>query len=226
MWTIKIRIREKWNPYNLRCNKFGVKIYFYSLNNYKDKNNLYAIGSGIIQGEEKNKEAFFRSLRQDKKIVKIERNKDFFVGIYKEPLKIARKREIELAYDPSIIHLKPVIFDEEGWEEWEFASPKKEIFERILDSKRIKNKEVESELLYFGDKKIENIKPLTIFPKLTPKQEKAISLAVKEGYYDFPRKIDLIKLAKKNKNSLSTFQVHLRKAESKTIPIFLRSIQK
>jgi len=222
MWSIKIRIREKWNPYNLRCKKFGIKIYFYSLNNYKEGGNLYVMGSGIVQGEEKNKESFFRSLRQDKKIVRVERNKDFFIGIYREPLKIAKKREIELAYDPSIIHLKPVIFDQDGWEEWEFASPKKEIFERILDSKRIKNKEVESKLLYFGDKKIENIMPLTIFPKLTKKQEKVIYLAVKEGYYDYPRKTDLVNLAKKNKTALSTFQVHLRKAESKIIPIFLK----
>ncbi|MDP3966310.1 MAG: helix-turn-helix domain-containing protein [archaeon] len=219
---MKIKIREKWNPYNFRCQKFGVKIYFYSLNNYKKNNEVYVIGSGIVHGEEKNKKSFFSSLCKDKKIVKIERNEDFFIGVYKEPEVVAKRRGLDLAYSPSIIHLKPVIFDNEGWEEWEFASPERDLFERILSSKRIENKEIEFKIFYFKDKKIKSIMPLSIFPELTKKQNGAISLAVKEGYYNSPRKIDLVNLAKKANSSLSNYQVHLRKAEKKILPFILK----
>jgi len=223
---MKIKIREKWNPYNSLCYKFKVQIHFYSLNYYNKAGYTYIMGAGVLQGEEKNKDSFFRSLRQNKKMVRIERNNDFFIGIYKEEIKVAKKRGIDIAYDPSIIHLKPVFFDEEGWEEWEFASPNREIFEKILDSKRIKNHEVESKLFYFRDKKIEGIMPLAIYPKLTQKQGEVIRLAVKEGYYENPRRTDLIKMAKKAKKAVSTFQVLLRTAENKLIPLFLRTINK
>jgi predicted DNA binding protein len=45
-------------------------------------------------------------------------------------------------------------------------------------------------------------------------------LAIKNGYYSSPRKINVKELAKISKLSFSTFQVHLRKAEEKLIPYF------
>ena len=58
-----------------------------------------------------------------------------------------------------------------------------------------------------------------LLPKLSQKQKQAISLAVQNGYYNFPRKTDIIKLAKISKTSFSTFREHLRRAESKLIPL-------
>ncbi|MGD9276466.1 MAG: helix-turn-helix domain-containing protein [Candidatus Pacearchaeota archaeon] len=218
MWAMKVKVREKWNPYNYRCKKFGVKIYFYSLNNYKKNGGVYVLGSGIVQGEEKNKKSFFASLRKDKKVVKVECNGDFFIGTYRETEMTAKERGLELAYSPSIIHLKPVIFYEDGWEEWEFASFERSIFENILSSKRITSGDIEFKLSYFKDKKIKNIMPLNIAPELTKKQMDTFALAVKEGYYDSPRKTDLVNLSKKAGSSISNYQVHLRKAEKKIIP--------
>ena len=61
-----------------------------------------------------------------------------------------------------------------------------------------------------------------ILPKLSKKQKDALSVAVKEGYYGFPRKKELNDLAKLSKVSFSTFREHLRKAENKIIPLMYK----
>lgn len=51
------------------------------------------------------------------------------------------------------------------------------------------------------------------------------ALAVKEGYYQAPKKIGLRKLAQMMKISLATYQKHLQKAESKVIPDVLEFLK-
>ena len=58
-------------------------------------------------------------------------------------------------------------------------------------------------------------------PNLTQLQKQAIELAIQQGYYRTPRKIDLRKLARIMNLSLSTYQQHLRAAEEKLIPNIL-----
>ena len=50
-----------------------------------------------------------------------------------------------------------------------------------------------------------------------------MNLAIKHSYYDYPRKIELEKLADIMKISYSTYQAHLRKAEKKLLPFFFES---
>jgi len=96
----------------------------------------------------------------------------------------------------------------------------------LMERKDFLVKNINDLAAYFRDKKIEGIMPLAIYPKLTQKQGEVIRLAVKEGYYENPRRTDLIKMAKKAKKAVSTFQVLLRTAENKLIPLFLRTINK
>ena len=58
-----------------------------------------------------------------------------------------------------------------------------------------------------------------VLPFMTERQKEALQLAVKNGYYEYPRQIDLMKLAKIMKVSYSTFQFHLRRAENKIMNI-------
>jgi predicted DNA binding protein len=48
-----------------------------------------------------------------------------------------------------------------------------------------------------------------------------LNIAIKNGYYNFPRKNDLNKLSKIAKVSKQTFQENLRKAENKLIPFLV-----
>ena len=71
------------------------------------------------------------------------------------------------------------------------------------------------ELKSVEETKISDIFLPHIYPKISEKQKEAIELAVKNGYYEYPRKIDVKNLANISGLAFSTFQAHLRKAEQK-----------
>ena len=223
MWTIRIKIKEKWNLYNERTAKHKVKLFFYSHNYYEEKKKIYFIGSGIIQGEEDKKKKFFLDLKKDKKIESLEFNDDLFICTYFEAKDSRRSKAVKIAYNPRLIFLKPVIIDEEGWEEWEVASTKRKDLEDFIKySETLEN--VESNLIYLKEQKINNVMIYSLLPKLTKKQKQALILAIENNYYGYPRKIKLEKLAKMMKISLSTYQFHLAKAEAKIMPFVARKI--
>jgi predicted DNA binding protein len=53
--------------------------------------------------------------------------------------------------------------------------------------------------------------------RLTEKQQEAVSLAFRLGYFDTPRKVSADELAKKLGLSSSTLAVHLRRAERRLL---------
>ncbi|RJQ18107.1 hypothetical protein C4573_00085 [Candidatus Woesearchaeota archaeon] len=221
MWTLKIKVREKWNIYNERTAKFQVRLYFYSQNNYEEKGKLYFVASGMIQGEEKQKKQFFLDLKKDKRIVNAELHNDFFITAYAECKTNARSEAAKIAYNPRLIFIKPVVIDEDGWEEWEIASTKREDLEAFIAyAKKLEN--IDSELFYLKNKKIGSLFIQSMSPQLTEKQKKTLALAVENGYYGYPRKIKLKQLAKQMRVSVSTYQFHLAKAEAKLIPFFTK----
>ena len=58
------------------------------------------------------------------------------------------------------------------------------------------------------------------------KQRRALELALEFGYYNYPRNISVDNLSKKAKMPRTTFQEHLRKAESKLMGLLIQSIKK
>jgi predicted DNA binding protein len=220
MWSLKIKVREKWNLYNSRTTKFKVKIYFYSHNFYEENGKYSFVASGLLEGDADDKDAFFKDLRKDKKISYFESNNDFFISIYSEPKSNERGKAVKVSYNPRLIFLKPTIIDEEGWEEWEVASPRKEDLTVFIDSaeKLQKIEALEFELLHLKQQKVENLMIYSLLPKLTSKQKEVFTLAVKNKYYGYPRRIKLEQLAKMLNISVSTCQFHLAKAEAKLMP--------
>jgi predicted DNA binding protein len=221
MWTLKIKVREKWNIYNEKTAKHKVKLYFYSQNHYEENGKFYFVASGIIEGDEKQKRKFLLDLKKEKKVTNIEWNNDFFVCTYSEPKTSQRAEAVKIAYNPRLIFLKPTIIDEEGWEEWEIASTKRQDLEAFVKyAKTLPN--VESKLFHLKQQKISSLMIYAMLPKLTLQQKKALVLAVENGYYGYPRKITLEQLAKQMKLSVSTYQFHLAKAEAKLMPFLMK----
>ena len=223
MWVLKIKGREKGNIYEERALKFNVRIYFYSHNYYEENNKIFFIGSGIVEGKEENKLAFFKDLKEDKRISHFEKNKDYFICTYFESKKSIRGNALRASYNPRLIFLKPAVIDLDGWEEWEIASTKKEyLMFLIKESEKLAG--FEYEILQFKEKKIENLMIYSSAPDLTKKQRNALLLAIEGGYYGYPRRITLDKLSKMSDISLSTFQFHLAKAEAKLMPFLAKKI--
>jgi len=222
MWVLKFKSKEEFNIYNKRTIKFNIRIHFYSQKYYIEKNKIYFINSGIVFGEENNKKAFLKDLGKDKKIKEIEINNDFFVSVYSEKVTEARVSALKTIYNQKIIFLKPTIFDEEGFEEWELASFNRKDLEKIIEQakKLQKLRGGEFRLLSFKEQKVKDLTIQSIMPNLSVQQKKALELAIQNKYYGYPRKTTLKELAKLMNISESTYQFHLAKAEEKIIPFF------
>ncbi len=214
MWVTKLKIKHDCTIGN-RCERFKCISYSMPLGNWHDKNYEYTSERHTIEGNEKNVREFLKNLKKDERVINLEISKNtvFFIGKRK-------KEKIPTSHwNQKIFFIKPVFVDKDGYEYWKIASWKREVITEFIKNLE-KEKELKLDILKIQKVKLEDIHFPRIMPKLSPKQKRAFELAVEYGYYKFPRKVGLEKLAKIMKVSVSTLQEHLRKAEEKIIPSF------
>ncbi|WP_456474700.1 helix-turn-helix domain-containing protein [Candidatus Pyrohabitans sp.] len=77
----------------------------------------------------------------------------------------------------------------------------------------------------YGDEGME-VEVNDLFQRFTKRQLQALLLAYEEGYYDFPRRITTAQLASKLGVSRSTYEEHLRKAESRLMEYMMALIKR
>ncbi|MCK5624907.1 helix-turn-helix domain-containing protein [Candidatus Pacearchaeota archaeon] len=214
MWVAKFRNWHKTCLIRPLCVKYQVTDYVYLLNHWGEKGNFYYTELHILEGEKEDVKGFIKEFKKDKSLKKIEINGNQIIT-----LNVLTKKShspYSPVFDKKIIYTKPVIQHIDGFETWEIASWDKEILIKIMDIPDFK-----MELL-----SIKKIKGVDLFlpqirPNISEKQMHAMKIAIKEGYYNFPRKTDLNKLAVESKVSKQTFQENLRKAENKLVPFLV-----
>ena len=209
MWVMKLRLETGEQFLGQMAVKHGVSMTGYPLSYYKDKHWLYLFAAGFMFGEEKNKKALVRDMKKQDRLVEFESSGDFIILVVKQPL------VVEPAYDSRIIKPSPMIINKEGYHIWELAS-----FDRDILVKALKALEsyLEVKVLKFKEEKLSNMSITTALPELTKNQKKALEVAINAGYYNYPKKVGLVELAKKMGISYSTYQAHLKKAEGKLLP--------
>ena len=218
MWIAKFRNWHKTCLIRPLCVKYKVTDYVYLLNHWQEKNHLYYTELHLLEGEKENIEEFIKEFKKDKSLKKIEINNNQIIT-----LNILTKKDHAIyssVFDKKIIYRKPVVQHINGFETWELASWDKQTLMKVMNIPDFK-----MEILSI--KKIEGIELFLpqIQPKVSEKQMNAIKFAIKQGYYSFPRKTDLNKLAKEERVSKQTFQENLRKAENKLVPFLVGGIK-
>ena len=209
MWVLKLKLDSSKQFMGKLAIKHNISMTGYPLSCYKDKDHLYLISAGFIFGEAKNKKAALREFKKSKETVKFEQEGDFIINITKQPL------FTEPVYNPEIIRPSPIIINKTGYHVWDLASFNRKLLEKVLD---FTEKYLGAKVLKFRQEKISNISFTKFLPGLTDNQKKAMEIAINQGYYNYPKKIKMEELAKKMKISYSTYQAHLKKAESKLLP--------
>jgi len=209
MWVLKLKLESKNQLMGKLAIKHQVSMTGYPLSYYKDKKHLYLISAGLVFGEEKNKKALVREIKKSPEVIKFEKTQDFMINITKQPL------FTEPVYNPEIFRPNPVIINKTGYHIWDLASFNRKALEKVLD---FAEKHLGAQILKFREEKISNINFTKLLPELTINQKKAMDIAINQGYYDYPKKVNMEKLAKDMSISYSTFQAHLKKAESKLLP--------
>lgn len=212
MWIAKIKIRGEEGLFGSRAKKHNVSVAGYPISIKKKENYLLVDTVAFLFGKEQNKKKFVSDLKKSKEIINLEANGDFIIAQVKDP------KELEPAYPESIMSIEPVLIDSNGDNFYTIGSWNRKELNKFLNfvSKRYK-----VELLKIEKRKLSNFSLAKLRPELTNKQKSAIELAIKQGYYKYPRKTSVEKLAKISNVSFSAFHAHLRKAEQKLLPFYL-----
>jgi len=211
MWVLKLKIKHDCAIGN-RCKKFKVVSYSMPLGNWEEQGYSFTAERHTLEGKPKAIKNFFNDIKKDKRVTSLEisGNTMFFIGKSKEKIPSS-------FYTQKMFFTKPVFVDEQGYEYWEVASYDRNVLSKFLNELEKQHYE-HFEILQFKNVKLDNIYFPAIAPELTDKQKEVFELAVKEGYYDIPKRTNLKKLAKMMKVSVATFQEHLKRAEAKIVP--------
>ncbi len=214
MWVMKLRIMHDC-VIGSRCKKFQCTSLSLPLNHWSDKKYNYASHRHTLEGDKKNIQKFIRDLKKDPRVVSIESSNNTLFVVEKR-----RNSDIPTAhYNQKMFFVKPVNVDNQGFEVWEVAALDKKVLMDFL-SELENEKLMDVKLEMIENIKLDNIYFPKLMPNLSEKQKECFHMAVSSGYYSYPRKTNLHRLAKVMKISVATFQEHLRKAEQKLMPTF------
>ena len=208
MWVLKLVFEyNEGTIFGSYCKKHNVILNGYP-NSYEIINNeVKCLISGKIIGKAKNILQFLKDIKKDKKCLNLEYKNNFLI------IQVLQDINSKYFFGPDILYIKPAITNENGEYIFEIATWNREKINEIL---KIYDKyEVKSKVEFIKKTDIKSIFFTNIEPNLTEKQKFCFSLAQKKGYYEFPRKTTLTKLAKLANLSYTTFQFHLRNAEKK-----------
>lgn len=214
MWIARIKYKHEDCVTMPKIVKHNIVAYATPGNSFTEKGTIYSTGFLMLSGEEKNKKSFIRDLKRDKRVSKVEVNNDLVIMIEKHPLSTP---EYSAFRSKEIMTVRPVYCNpQDGFEYWEICSwDKKHLNKFITEIENLG----EAKLLSLQRMRLQDVYQFHISPKLTSKQRQALDIALKQGYYKVPRKVDIGDLAKFMKISRQAFSEHLRKAEMKLMPV-------
>jgi|SRR3989338_5361393 len=217
MWIAKLLVKHDCIIGN-RCKKFTCTSVGYPLDYYEDKGYHYYWHFEKLSGDQKNVENFIKDLQKDTQVQNFEAENNTLFFTYKTKAQGTMPTQ---DFMRKVIHLKPVLVDTEGIEHWEVGSWQKEPLLKFIENIKERTHGLEKFVLVKIVKtKLKDIHFPHIMPLMTSYQEQALTLAQNNGYYEFPRKIELKMLAKMMNISLSTYREHLRKAEKAVLKNF------
>lgn len=214
MWVAKFEFYAKEMFFGNVAKKHRVVLTGYPISCFEKGKYLHVNFIGTAKGERG--EAAFNELKQNKLVVRYEKQKNFSNLYTKEPKKYAP------FYSPYFVHIMPTIVDENGLYHFHIGSWDRRELEKLLS---MLEKNYDFKLLSLKEEKIKSISIMGTHPNLTEKQKAAYELATEKGYYEYPKKIDLKKLAKMFGVSYATFQQHLKYAEKKISKFFVNNPQ-
>ena len=215
MWILRVRIVHNCVIGN-RCRKFRCASISMPISNWHEKGYSYTSHIHTLEGPQDRIKKFLADLKKDPEIVRMEVSKNTVFLVQR------RKTEdvITAHYTPKMFSVRPVHATPEGYEYCEFASWKKDVLMDFVKGMQ-QSKGVDIVIERFQNTKLDTISYPKVMPKLSERQHEAFQLAVRQGYYKYPRKIELQQLAKLMNVSVSTYQEHLRRAEEKLVPSYL-----
>lgn len=211
MWVLKFEFDGKNVFFGSFARSFNLVFTGYPISNYEKNNVLFLNLIGTVKGKQEDKDRFLEVLRKSKNVVNLEENNNFLNILIRED------KNFRHFYSPFFLYVSPVLIDEKGVYHYHLGSWNRTELTNLINFVK---KNYDFKLLSLKQERIQNISILGVQPNLTEKQRRSYELAVQNGYYKYPKKIELKQLAKISKISYSTFQQHLKYAEKKIAEFF------
>jgi predicted DNA binding protein len=218
LWVAKIKYWHKGSLAIPYAKKYNITMLAFPMNTYIRGGQYHLTSGHIILGEQKNIQRYFNEIKKHPKLKNVEISGNFIMYSFDADL---TDSHMQIYFTPEILLIKPVMVKPEGYSYMEVATWRKKDLEEFI--KRA-SKWVEIKISKIKKEEITDVFIPHLMPKITEKQKKAILLAYANGYYEYPKKTNIQKLAKLFKCSPSTFQEHLRRAEEKLLPFLLENI--
>ena len=215
MWYLKIKYNHGDCIYTDKSNELNISIFHYYLGSYVKGQYVYSSAFQHFEGEGKNINKYINYLKSSKRVINLE--------VFEKSVLILTKNKQELKtysvlYNPMFIYPNPAIVDRDGFEIVEIAFWEKKPLQDLINQLKKDKTTTHLEILKFVNRDMDDLYVTKLLPKLPLQQRKAIQLAYQLGYYEYPRNVNLEKLAKISKVSKATFRESLRRAEAKIIP--------
>lgn len=219
MWVARFTVTHKGSLTSPLTKKHDVTMLVFPMNSYVEKNKIFITAGHLILGKEENKKNYFEDAIKNPKIVEFDLSGDLLIYTFWAPLK---NTHLLQWVTPNIMFLKPTVVGPDGFQYFTMGSWKKENLTEVME--KIKPNTASFKLESLKQEKVSDVFIPHIAPPLSKKQKEVFNIAYASGYYDYPKKTNLEKMAKKAKLSPSTFQEHLRRAESKIIPFIMENL--
>ena len=219
MWYLKFRVKHEGCIYSPKTQEYGVIDFTYPLGHVLKGKVVHLSAIHVLQGAENAVKKYVNYLRKHPDILQIEGSGNVYFTKVRERMHPVEYRAV---YNPKLLFPAPVVNDKDGFEVWQLACWDRAPLEKIMRLAKSSPIITDFKLLEFRKKKIHDVYIASLLPKLPPKQLEALRLAYEHGYYQFPKKTDLNKLAKLMRVSKATFQEHLKRAEASIIPFVLQ----
>ncbi|MFH0949546.1 MAG: helix-turn-helix domain-containing protein [Candidatus Aenigmatarchaeota archaeon] len=222
MWVARLKVFIPEDILWKSAEKSNVVMHAYPIKHYIKNYNVYYVVSGVLVGEMSNKRHALTELKNNKWTISLESKGDYFLLVTYRPLKIKEEIQQSVFFNLSVLYIKPIIIEPSGFMEITIGSWTKKNMSGIIKYCKDYYK---GKLISIKKEKFTSMGILFTFGLLTEKQRKVIELAIKNGYYEYPRQVELKNLAKIIGISFSTYRTHLRKAEKKIMPFLLNAIK-
>lgn len=217
MWVAKLKNWHKDCIIRPNCTEHKVTDQVQLINSWEEQDGFFYTELHILQGEDKQIQKFIKDFKKDKSIIEFEQKGNHIITLNK---KSKMESYYGAVFDRRLIYVKPVTQRSDGYEDWHVAAWTKEPITNLM-----KIPTFEMKLISMQQAKYTDLFIPQLMPKISTKQKEAVELAIKEGYYKYPRNIELESLAKIAKVKRQTFNEHIRKAEKKLMPFMTENLK-
>ncbi|MFA5797380.1 MAG: helix-turn-helix domain-containing protein [Candidatus Woesearchaeota archaeon] len=209
MWSLKYEYRHRDCTYQPMAKKLGVVLYSQLINNWQENNLLYITAIHRIEGTPAAVKKYLAYLKKlSLKMEQVSANMAFTLAIKKTNMKY-----YAAIYNPLLIYPRPI--RHEGDREYvEILCWDKKPLMHIVDVIANNDETTYFKLFHLKQRHTKDVFVMQAIDHCTGKQRRIFEFASQQGYYAYPRKINLDEIARHFKITKSTCHEILRRAET------------